>query len=75
MGKYDEFDLDLKTSSSDGSGDDASPQSVTGFPCELSLVSLDSILNSCTSEYCNFTDSCPKTAACTGTGNTCTCYC
>lgn len=75
MGNYDEFDLDLKMTSSDESGDGTSPQAVTGLPCDLSLVSLDSLLNSCTSEYCNVTDTCPKTDRCTGTGNTCTCYC
>ena len=51
MGNYDEFDLDLKMTSSDESGDGTSPQAVTGLPCDLSLVSLDSLLNSFTSEY------------------------
>ena len=74
MGNYDEFDLELKMSSGEEGGNDAASP-YTGWACETSAISLESLLNSCTSEHCNITDSCPKTEYCTATGNTCTCHC
>lgn len=77
MSSYDEFDLDLKSASSDGGDDGVSPAAFTAAICvDLSIAATGSLLGGCTNGgICDYTESCPNTSPCTGSNSTCTCYC
>lgn len=77
MSNYDEFDLDLKSTSTNGGDDGTSPAALTGSVCvELSISAATSLMGGCTNGgICDYTESCPDTSYCTGSDSTCTCYC
>lgn len=79
MGNYDEFDLDLRAESGGSEQGEARTSNPTTNICSYvtSIVSgwtFQTVMEEGCSDTC-LTDLCPETAYCTGSGNTCTCYC
>lgn len=78
MGNYDEFDLDLRVESGGNGQVEPRTSNPTTAICSLisSVVSewtFETIMEGCSGEC--YSNNCPKTETCGGSGNTCTCYC